>query len=749
VKSVLVILAFLALAVSRQEGYVDWRKAIDDGDFAAFKRIAESRPTLEDSFPVDPQQVLEAAVDRRNLRAIRFLESRGLALTIDQAAALNDLPRVEALLKEKPSLAKLPNRPLFGATENGDLEMTKLLLRHGADPNVDLGAINVTNLTPLSEALGYRYHEPVAIELLKAGAKPHVAAGKNHPDLVPSTLRHAREPLVRAMIAAKADPYAHDWAYGPPLHWAAMKGDVDRVSLLIKLGVDPNRAARSGLTPLLAATMNRRFDAARALLEAGAKLDAYSAAALGRREVVRAAVTRDPKLLQQAESVTRNPILYYAAMCGDAAFIRDLIRRGADSSLPCYPADFEGRLPSSDRDWDEARIHLLAAIAQFASQEVVAAVIESHKFPAEQLRDALKHALRARQWGAATAVLSQVRVKDLTSKQLVEILEWLPLRGASPGLELLLNAGLDPNTELRNGALLVELLRGGDDEAAALLARRGARIGFEAAVRLGRVELVKKFLEENSALATQPFPFQPEGEEANQTPGEAVALAGRADVLRELLGRKPRLSKEAVGKLVYQAAREGHVGVLQVLADSGADVAMALRASDWWEPTIVVALYGARPEVVRWLVERRIDVNGKGGREYGTPLHQVLGYSFDLVRDFDDPPDRDARPKGKRWAEIFRLLLDAGANINARDATGQTPLHEACNGDNVEGVRELLKRGADTAVEDHNGRTPLDVARLSGRNILRSAEHRAEIIAILRARAGKASPIPSRAPGRR
>jgi ankyrin repeat protein len=66
--------------------------------------------------------------------------------------------------------------------------------------------------------------------------------------------------------------------------------------------------------------------------------------------------------------------------------------------------------------------------------------------------------------------------------------------------------------------------------------------------------------------------------------------------------------------------------------------------------------------------------------------------------------------------EIVRMLIDAGADPNARSATGGTPLHTAAFTGDVIMVRLLLAAGASSAVEDERGRTPLDVARERGQS---------------------------------
>ena len=52
-----------------------------------------------------------------------------------------------------------------------------------------------------------------------------------------------------------------------------------------------------------------------------------------------------------------------------------------------------------------------------------------------------------------------------------------------------------------------------------------------------------------------------------------------------------------------------------------------------------------------------------------------------------------------------------GANIEARDVDGMTPLHEAAYSGNAESINMLLDKGANARVQDKTERTPSDYAK--------------------------------------
>jgi len=95
---------------------------------------------------------------------------------------------------------------------------------------------------------------------------------------------------------------------------------------------------------------------------------------------------------------------------------------------------------------------------------------------------------------------------------------------------------------------------------------------------------------------------------------------------------------------------------------------------------------------VRELLDRGADVNARD-EDGVTPLHYAAYYGF---------------------LDAARLLLDRGADVNARDEFGGTPLHYAAGSGHVNVVRLLLDRGADVNARDEDGVTPLHYAAYYG-----------------------------------
>ena len=141
-----------------------------------------------------------------------------------------------------------------------------------------------------------------------------------------------------------------------------------------------------------------------------------------------------------------------------------------------------------------------------------------------------------------------------------------------------------------------------------------------------------------------------------------------------------------------------------------------------------LAAAAVQPAVARALVDAGADVKARNRRR-AQPLH----YACD-----PRPAHRDAwTPDAQE--ELIRLLIAAGADPNAADASGATPLHRAVRARSAHAVRALLAEGADPNVRaGRNGSTPLHLALTSSgaSGTAGSGEARADIVAQLVAAGG-------------
>jgi ankyrin repeat protein len=112
-----------------------------------------------------------------------------------------------------------------------------------------------------------------------------------------------------------------------------------------------------------------------------------------------------------------------------------------------------------------------------------------------------------------------------------------------------------------------------------------------------------------------------------------------------------------------------------------------------------LAAAGYRVELVRLLLAAGADPNSKKNHRQSGPLH----YAAD---GYITGPDWDA----KRQVKTIQCLLDAGADINAQDKNGATPLHRAVRTRCAAAVKCLLERGSDATRKNKPGSTPFHLA---------------------------------------
>ncbi len=279
-------------------------------------------------------------------------------------------------------------------------------------------------------------------------------------------------------------------------------------------------------------------------------------------------------------------------------------------------------------------------------------------------------------------------------------------------IPLLLERNADPAIpDNWNDTPLETALYNGNTNVAGKLAKAGPPLDIFTAAGLGRTEMVKKYLEEGVEWRVRFEDYFPDGialitrasDPRGRSPGSYMgifdnsplhwaAAGGSVEVAKLLIARGvPVKAANCHGETaLHWAARGGSAEIVELLITTNRDVTVVDVSG---QTPLHCAAQSGRLKAARVLISHAADVNAVTTPWKNTPL--LLA-----ARMADNP-------------ELIRLLIEAGANVNAVDSRGENALHMIAHfgaRHTAETARMLIAAGASALVRNEDGRTPLEAA---------------------------------------
>ena len=605
----------------------------------------------EDRFDLPP---LLVAVEKGDADIVKLLLQHGAQQGLDQAitnAIFDKNAEIIRILSEHGAQVDEMDwlyTPLVEAVDKGDADIVKLLLEHGAKQGIDQAITNAINnknvkiIKILSE-----YGAQVNEMYLFNQALTDAIFNKNAEIIS----------ILSEYGAQVDDKYSSD---DPPLVVAVENGDTDVVNLLLMHGANVDQKNSDGWTALMKASQkgDSKLGIIELLLKHGAQVDVQNndgesalmvAAQNSQANLTTILVQEYGASVGLKQKHSSRTALVEASESGSIGIVKLLLEHGADDlgwalvlAIMNKHNDIAKLLLEHGAQVDERNWEL------FLDQPPLVEAVD--KGDADVVKLLLKH-------GAKHQIDLAMTDAILISKN-AEIIKILSEQGAQVDED-----GFDPLP-------LVEAVEEGDAHMVKLLLEHGAKQGVEWAMTNAiwseQTEIIQ-ILSEHGALVDNDY-FE---EATNQQPDlVAACILGNTNVIKLLLEHGAGYHGWALTEAILYKRTE----VIDLLLEHG----------------ICVADDGNRPEFERLPAIVEASENGdvdsvKLLLKYGKKAYQVyLGWAL----------CETAIP------EIFKLLLDNGAEMDEIDFDGTVPLVFASEFGNTGVVELMLSHGAKKYLAD-------------------------------------------------
>lgn len=488
-----------------------------------------------------------------------------------------------------------------------------------------------------------------------------------------------------------------------PLVDAAKQGNFTSVRAQLAKRANVNEPARDGSTALLWAAYHSDVAAVRTLLTAGAKVDIANK--YGVTPLLQASRTGDTPVMQvlidagadvsKAHPDGETPLMA-ASRTGRVDAVRLLLARGAKANVTdAYAQQAPLMWAAAEGHTEVVGMLLEAGANPNVRAHVTALEKREHADHPTGGFTPLMFAARNGHEATVSALMKGGADPNITNGDGATAMNIAIVNDRFDMARTLLDLGADPN----DGSLYFAVDM--HDATTDMRARDGSRLRADNVNKIDALQLIKLMLDKG-ADPNKNFAGQLHstslccGEEVNASPFFRAAVASDVEALKLMIARGAQLELSPI-EVKKEGARGGGRGNANV-----------------GRTPIMVALNGGR----------------------GAAL--AAGPGFERLHA---PPFREA--SNREPLEAVKVLLDAGANPNAKAPDGGTPLHMAVTARQVPIIKALVAAGAKLDAVNRDNQTPLLLAekpeppRPAGNNndptaYRRKQNTRAEVIAALR-----------------
>ncbi|KAI9150697.1 Glutathione transporter [Paramyrothecium foliicola] len=547
-------------------------------------------------------------------------------------------------------------------------------------------------------------------------------------DLHPHPMYWAAElgdlPLVRSLVEQGGNIQAKEGYFESALGAAAFAGQAQVVAYFLEKGVDPNLPGTLAGTPLQISIAGGSMDVVKLLIEAGADVNASGgkwsqplvvAASQQREELVELLIASGASLNHDSKSL--GSALYQAAKAGDIRTVTILLGAGADIN---DSGSTKGSTP-------------------------LAAAVDSESVPLVQML--LRRGADVNKGGKLSFFDDGHPLSIAAHKGLLEMVRLLLSAGADVNIKMesqdsvlsaaiasnnidvikaLIDAGADPNVAgtFSENCFDRALSRGSFD-VARLLMKRGADLGRRTITKavdyydkepwvleaiLAQDDVDVNVFTPHSGTSTS-TPLHVAMDRHNSGAAAQLLLDRNANVnaicqssyttplciaIRE---NKISMAKKLIElgadfnrtinyspfemAVKHACEDDGSLEMVDFLLDLGVDINRNTEMAPYWP------LSTAKPEILRYLVKRGLDLN----RNLKPRMRPKGGFSFgDFRKDYCCSPIQLAARDSD--VETIQLLLELGAELNGKPGRQGSTLHYGILSQKEEIVKFLISKGA-------------------------------------------------------